>query len=94
MRARNPGVSGCDRSDRLLDADNVHDLCKIIHQSATRPRSGLEPKTAIPLAFLDGQLNTEMRTAAVSAAVTKYPAPDNSRVLTLLGSGVQADAHL
>jgi ornithine cyclodeaminase/alanine dehydrogenase-like protein (mu-crystallin family) len=53
-----------------------------------------EPETGLPLAFLDGRLITEMRTAAVSAAVTKYLAPENSRVLTLLGSGVQAQAHL
>jgi ornithine cyclodeaminase/alanine dehydrogenase-like protein (mu-crystallin family) len=31
-----------------------------------------EPATGQPLAFLDGRLITEMRTAAVSAAVTKY----------------------
>jgi thiomorpholine-carboxylate dehydrogenase len=53
-----------------------------------------EPETGQPLAFLDGRLITEMRTAAVSAAVTKYLAPDDSRVLALLGSGVQALAHL
>jgi ornithine cyclodeaminase/alanine dehydrogenase-like protein (mu-crystallin family) len=53
-----------------------------------------EPETGQPLAFLDGRLITEMRTAAVSAAVTKYLAPDNSRVLALLESGVQALAHL
>ena len=53
-----------------------------------------EPKTGQPLAFLDGRLITEMRTAAVSAAVTKYLAPENSEVLALLGSGVQAHAHL
>jgi ornithine cyclodeaminase/alanine dehydrogenase-like protein (mu-crystallin family) len=53
-----------------------------------------EPATGQPLAFLDGRLITEMRTAAVSAAVTKYLAPENSEVLALLGSGVQALAHL
>jgi ornithine cyclodeaminase/alanine dehydrogenase-like protein (mu-crystallin family) len=53
-----------------------------------------EPQTGQPLAFLDGRLITEMRTAAVSAAVTKRLAPENSRVLALLGSGVQAHAHL
>jgi ornithine cyclodeaminase/alanine dehydrogenase-like protein (mu-crystallin family) len=53
-----------------------------------------EPETGSPLAFLDGRLVTEMRTAALSAAVTKYLAPHNSRVLALLGSGVQASAHL
>jgi len=52
------------------------------------------PDTGQPLAFLDGRLITEMRTAAVSAAVTRYLAPESSRVLALLGSGVQASAHL
>jgi ornithine cyclodeaminase/alanine dehydrogenase-like protein (mu-crystallin family) len=50
--------------------------------------------TGQPLAAMDGRLITEMRTAAVSAAVTKYLAPAESRVLALLGSGVQAGAHL
>ncbi len=49
--------------------------------------------TGEPLAVLDGRLITEMRTAAVSAAATKYLAPPGSRVLALLGSGVQAEAH-
>lgn len=47
-----------------------------------------------PLAAMDGRLITEMRTAAVSAAVTRYLAAPDSRVLALLGSGVQAHAHL
>src|SRR5580704_3175216 len=50
--------------------------------------------TGQPLAAMDGRLITEMRTAAVSAAITKYLAPPESRVLALLGSGVQAHAHL
>jgi thiomorpholine-carboxylate dehydrogenase len=53
-----------------------------------------DPVTGQPLAFVDGRLITEMRTAAVSAAVTKYLAPENTEVLALLGSGVQAHAHL
>jgi len=52
------------------------------------------PDTGEPLAVMDGRLLTEMRTAAVSAAVTKYLASPDSRVLALLGSGVQAKAHL
>jgi len=52
------------------------------------------PETGEPLAVMDGRLITEMRTAAVSAAVTKKLAPHGSRVLALLGSGVQAKAHL
>src|SRR5437016_1074182 len=52
------------------------------------------PDTGEPLAVMDGRLITKMRTAAVSAAVTKYLAAPDSRVLALLGSGVQAHAHL
>ena len=53
-----------------------------------------DTNTGMPLAFMDGTLITEMRTAAVSAAVTKYLAPENSKILTLLSSGIQAQAHL
>src|SRR6516162_859594 len=53
-----------------------------------------ESDTGRPLAFLDGRRITEMRTAAVSAAVTRHLAPADARVLALLGSGVQAQAHL
>jgi ornithine cyclodeaminase/alanine dehydrogenase-like protein (mu-crystallin family) len=52
------------------------------------------PDTGEPLAVMDGRLITEMRTAAVSAAVTKRLASPESRILALLGSGVQASAHL
>jgi thiomorpholine-carboxylate dehydrogenase len=50
--------------------------------------------TGEPLAVMDGRLITEMRTAAVSAAVTKRLAKRDSRVLALIGSGVQASSHL
>ena len=53
-----------------------------------------DTETALPLACLDGRLITEMRTAAVSAAVTRHLALPDTRVLALLGSGVQAQAHL
>ena len=53
-----------------------------------------ESETGHPLAFLDGLRITEMRTAAVSAAITRHLAPPDARVLALLGSGVQAQAHL
>jgi ornithine cyclodeaminase/alanine dehydrogenase-like protein (mu-crystallin family) len=52
------------------------------------------PDTGEPLAVMDGRLITEMRTAAVSAAVTRCLAPADGGVLALLGSGVQAKAHL
>lgn len=47
-----------------------------------------------PLAMMDGRLITEMRTAAVSAAAVKWLATDDASVLAILGSGVQARAHL
>ena len=52
------------------------------------------PDTGEPLAVMDGRLITEMRTAAVSAAVTKHLARPETKSLALLGSGVQAGAHL
>ena len=52
------------------------------------------PDTGEPLAVMDARLITEMRTAAVSAAATRRLAAPDSRVLALLGSGVQARAHL
>jgi len=54
----------------------------------------LRTETGEPLAVMDGRLITEMRTAAVSAAVTRYLMPPDSRALAILGSGVQAQAHL
>jgi ornithine cyclodeaminase/alanine dehydrogenase-like protein (mu-crystallin family) len=54
----------------------------------------VDPETGAPLAVMDGRLITEMRTAAVSAAVTKLLAPRDSKVLAILGSGVQARSHV
>ena len=50
-------------------------------------------ETGAPIAVMDGRLITEMRTAAVSAAATKLLAPKDSKVLAILGSGVQARSH-
>src|SRR5207253_7585448 len=52
-----------------------------------------DKETGAPLAVMDGRLITEMRTAAVSAAATKLLAQKNSKVLAILGSGVQARSH-
>ena len=52
------------------------------------------PETGEPLAVMDGRLITEMRTAAVSAVATKLLAREDTKVLTILGSGVQARSHL
>src|SRR3954447_22620069 len=53
-----------------------------------------DPKTGEPLALMDGRYITEMRTAAVSAVATDTLASRDAKVLTLLGAGVQAQAHL
>jgi thiomorpholine-carboxylate dehydrogenase len=53
----------------------------------------VDPQTGAPLAVMDGRLITEMRTAAASAAATKLLAPEDARVLAILGSGVQARSH-
>jgi len=53
-----------------------------------------DPQTGKPLAVMDGRLITEMRTAAVSAAATKLLAPSDSKILAILGSGVQARSHV
>lgn len=46
-----------------------------------------------PLAVMDGRLITEMRTAAGSAAAARKLAPETPQVATIMGSGVQAQAH-
>ena len=50
--------------------------------------------TGTPLAIMDGRLITEMRTAAVSAAATKLLTAPESKILAILGSGVQARSHV
>jgi thiomorpholine-carboxylate dehydrogenase len=46
------------------------------------------------LAILDGRLITELRTAAVSAVATRLLSSPDARRLAILGSGVQARAHV
>ncbi len=47
-----------------------------------------------PLAVLDGRLITEMRTAAGSAAAARKLADTERAVVTIMGNGVQAHAHV
>jgi thiomorpholine-carboxylate dehydrogenase len=54
----------------------------------------VRPDTGEPFAMMDGRTITAMRTAAVSAAVTNRLAAADSRILALLGSGLQAETHL
>jgi ornithine cyclodeaminase/alanine dehydrogenase-like protein (mu-crystallin family) len=50
--------------------------------------------TGIPTAILSASAVTEIRTAAVTAAATRPLARRDAAVLAILGSGVQARAHL
>ena len=50
--------------------------------------------TGIPLAVLDGEYITAMRTAGGSAVATMTLARANASALAILGSGVQGRAHL
>ena len=54
----------------------------------------LDMDNGSPLALLDGRLITEMRTAAGSAAVARALAPKSVDVVTIMGNGVQAGAHV
>src|SRR5579863_5819478 len=54
----------------------------------------LSRATGEPLAVMDGRLITEMRTAAVSAVALAALLPPKAAALGILGSGVQARAHL
>jgi ornithine cyclodeaminase len=54
----------------------------------------LDPATGELLAIADGRYITEARTAAASAASARHLASAESRVLAVLGSGVQARSHI
>jgi alanine dehydrogenase len=53
-----------------------------------------DPETGTPLAVIDGTHITATRTAAASALSTRLLAREDSRVLAILGTGVQARSHL
>lgn len=52
-----------------------------------------DPEKGTPLAIMDGAYITETRTAAGSALATRLLSREDSKVLAVLGSGVQARAH-
>ncbi len=51
------------------------------------------PETGKPLVVMDGRLITEMRTAAVSAAVLEHVLTGREDTLAIFGNGVQAHVH-
>jgi alanine dehydrogenase len=53
-----------------------------------------DPQTGTPLAVMDGNYITALRTAGAAALSTRLLAPTHTRVLALVGAGVQGSAHL
>ena len=53
-----------------------------------------DPATGSPLAVLDGTRITAIRTAGAAAVSTRRLARKDSRVLAIIGAGVQGHAHL
>ena len=54
----------------------------------------LDSSSGLPIAILDGNWITAVRTAALSAAAAKHMARKDSAVVAFLGCGVQARSHL
>ena len=53
-----------------------------------------DPETGEPLSLMDGTEITARRTAAGSALATRALAREDARILAVVGTGVQAHAHL
>lgn len=54
----------------------------------------LHGQTGVPLATIDGNWVTAVRTAALSAVAAKYMAKPDARSIGFVGAGVQAQSHL
>lgn len=54
----------------------------------------LDSETGLPVAILDGNWITAVRTAGLSAVAAKYMANEGAAVCAFIGSGVQAQSHL
>jgi alanine dehydrogenase len=61
------------------------------HQAAI---AMFDPDTGKPVAIMDGRLITELRTAATSAIATRALGRDGAGAVAVLGTGVQARAHV
>jgi alanine dehydrogenase len=53
-----------------------------------------DPETGTPLSFLDGTYITALRTAGAAALSTRLLARTDTRVLAIVGAGVQGHSHL
>ena len=83
------------RQSAKLPVHTGHCLALVLglhtHMAVVEP---LRRATGKPLAVMDGRLITEMRTAAVSAVALDALGASDVRSLGILGSGVQAHAHI
>src|SRR2546429_2648137 len=52
-----------------------------------------DPETGTPLSFMDGNYITALRTAGAAALATRLLARKDTRVLAIVGAGVQGRAH-
>lgn len=77
----------------------VTKLVSLFPQNTDRPTHqavilAFDPENGTPLALMDGEAITAARTAAGSALATELLARRDARVLAVVGTGVQARAHL
>lgn len=54
----------------------------------------MDAERGTPLGILESALITTLRTAAASAVAAKYLARANARTVTIIGCGIQGEAHL
>lgn len=74
-------------------------LVTVFHENKTVPAHQatitlFNSETGTPLAFMDGETITAMRTAAGAILSIKHLARKNSKRLAIIGAGVLGDAHL
>src|SRR5437879_10990375 len=68
-----------------------HELAVPSHQALI---ALFDPATGSPVAVMDGTRITAIRTAGAAAVSTRHLAREDSRVLAIIGAGVQGHAHL
>jgi ornithine cyclodeaminase/alanine dehydrogenase-like protein (mu-crystallin family) len=74
-------------------------LVTVFHENKTVPAHQatitlFDSETGTPIAFMDGEYITAMRTAAAAILSIKHLARKDSKVLSIIGAGVLGDAHL
>lgn len=74
----------------ILNPDNPKQGLPIINSLVTL----LDSRTGIPLAIIDGNWITAIRTAGLTAVASKYLARNDSSIAAFVGCGVQAHSHL